>query len=62
MKQALQTIENGNLKIINVPVNIDGNGQEFFSGRTTYAMAHIFRYMIDNGLNEYNFNDYTLNK
>lgn len=57
MKQVLQTIENGSLKIINVPITINSAGKEIISGYTMYKMSHIFQYMIDNGITKYDFNN-----
>lgn len=56
-EETLQTIENGRLRVRNVPVNIR---EDIMSGRTVYSMTYIFRYMIEHGLTEYDFNDYHL--
>jgi hypothetical protein len=60
----LKTVYNGNLKVINVPHNKYPNGigpdgeEEYLSGAVLYKLSKIFRYMLDNKINVFDFNEF----
>lgn len=59
-----KTFHNGQLKVHNVPhalypngIGPDGN-EDYIPGNVMYKLSHIFRYMIDNKIFEYNYEEF----
>lgn len=56
-----KTFHNGRLTVQNVPHALYPNGigpdgeEEYIPGNVMYKLSHIFRYMIDNGIFEYDY-------